>query len=280
MDQREAVVREVSPADKVMITLGSMTEGASYGSMNAAPVLTPDVPDGAWQLWRRIAGASRAFGNPHRFSSDPARTLWTSFTVTLKTPDFFDFMSSFTGNEAGTGGLVTFKHSGWLLSVVLAHQPHFASQDANVHVFWGYGLHPQGTGDALAKPMLECGGEEILMELAQHLGVTDQQDTLFRDAICIPCLMPYITSQFMPRLPGDRPAVVPSVDGNFAFVGQCCELPDDAVFIVEYSVRSALVAVHGMLDVDRPIPPLYRGFEKAPVVGRALLQILGNGRSV
>ena len=30
-----------------------------------------------------------------------------------------------SGNEAGTGGLVTFKDSNWLMSIVLAHQPHW-----------------------------------------------------------------------------------------------------------------------------------------------------------
>jgi oleate hydratase len=39
-------------------------------------------------------------------------------------------MYEFTGNEAGTGGLVTFKDSRWLKSIVLAHQPHFINQPA------------------------------------------------------------------------------------------------------------------------------------------------------
>ena len=41
---------------------------------------------------------------------------------------FFDKMAEFSGNEAGTGGLVTFKDSNWLMSIVLAHQPHFRNQ--------------------------------------------------------------------------------------------------------------------------------------------------------
>ena len=48
-------------------------------------------------------------------------------------------MQRFSGNEAGTGGLVSFKDSNWLMSIVLAHQPHFANQPADVQVFRGYG---------------------------------------------------------------------------------------------------------------------------------------------
>jgi hypothetical protein len=39
-----------------------------------------------------------------------------SFTITLRDPSFFDFMERFTGNAAGTGDLVTFRDSSWLMS--------------------------------------------------------------------------------------------------------------------------------------------------------------------
>ncbi|MCY7383497.1 MAG: oleate hydratase [Microcoleus sp. CAN_BIN18] len=34
-------------------------------------------------------------------------------------------------------GFVTFKDSNWLMSIVLAHQPHFINQPADIQVFWG-----------------------------------------------------------------------------------------------------------------------------------------------
>jgi oleate hydratase len=116
-------------------------------------------------------------------------------------------MEAFTNNKAGTGGLVTFKDSRWLMSVVLAHQPHFANQPAGVYVFWGYALRPDRIGDFIAKPMSECSGTEILRELCGHLNF--DFDTTFQTALCIPCRMPYITSMFMPRAKGDRPLPVP-----------------------------------------------------------------------
>src|SRR5256885_12875017 len=56
--------------------------------------------------------------------------------------------------------------------------------------------------------------------------------------------MPYITSMFMPRMPGDRPLPVPAGSQNLAFVSQFVELADDVVFTVEYSVRAARSEEH------------------------------------
>lgn len=92
-----------------------------------------------------------------------------------------------------------------------------------------------------------------------HLRFEADLPSILKTAVCIPCLMPYITSQFMPRSNGDRPAVIPRGSGNFAFIGQFCEIPDDVVFTVEYSVRSAQTAVYSLLKLDRKASPIYKG---------------------
>lgn len=71
-------------------------------------------------------------------------------------------------------------------------------------------------------------------------------------------MLPYITSQFLTRAPGDRPQVVPAGSTNFAFVGQFVEMPDDVVFTVEYSVRSAQVAIYELLKLDKEPPSIYK----------------------
>jgi oleate hydratase len=38
-----------------------------------------------------------------------------------------------------------------------------------------------------------------------------------------------------------------------------CEQPDDVVFTVEYSVRSAMTAVYSLLGLDRKPPPVFKG---------------------
>jgi oleate hydratase len=71
--------------------------------------------------------------------------------------------------------------------------------------------------------------------------------------------MPFITSQFMPRRAGRPAPVIPRGAENFAVIGQFCEIPRDCVFTVEYSVRSAWTAVHGLTgQVSPPPPPVVR----------------------
>jgi oleate hydratase len=265
-EQRIEVTRE----DVVLITLGSMTEDSALGTMETPPAWQANPDKGAWALWKNIARHSSAFGNPQVFCGDVDKSRWESFTVTLKDPFFFEFMEEFTGNAAGTGGLVTFRDSNWLMSVVLAYQPHFANQPDDVRVFWGYGLHPERRGNLVDKPMAECSGREILTELFHHLPVGDAGGRIIESANCIPCAMPFITSQFMRRAPGDRPQVVPDGARNFAFLGQYCEVPGDTVFTVEYSVRTAQTAVCELLRLDRKVTPLYRGYLRPSVVLRAL----------
>ena len=230
---------------------GSMTDASSLGSMTSAPRFRTKRDSGGWALWEKIAVGRPQFGNPAAFNSCIAQSCWESFTVTLQDTAFFDAMNAFSGNAAGTGGLVTFKDSSWLMSIVLAFQPHFPNQPAGVRVFWGYALFPDRVGDFVPRPMTECNGAEILRELCGHLRFDPETVT---SANCIPCRMPYITSMFMPRLPGDRPRPVPAGSRNFAFVSQFVELPEDVVFTVEYSVRAAQTAVYELLGLDRKIP--------------------------
>jgi len=248
---REVVA--VGDDDLVFLQNASMTDASSFGSMTSAPKRLTKQDSGGWTLWERLATGRPELGNPGAFNSSIPESFWESFTVTLKDTVFFDRMEAFTGNRAGTGGLVTFNDSNWLMSVVLAYQPHFANQPADVQVFWGYALHPDRIGNFVAKPMIDCGGAEILRELCGHLNFS--LDT-FATANCIPCSMPYITSMFMPRARTDRPVPVPTSCKNLAFVSQFVEIPEDVVFTVEYSVRVAQMAVYELLGIDREIPPI------------------------
>ena len=249
--QGKSEVLSVNEDDLVFLQNGSMTDASSLGSMNEAPAKLTKLDSGGWSLWEKLAEGRPQFGNPAAFNSSIAQSCWESFTVTLKDPQFFDLMTQFSGNEPGTGGLVTFKDSNWLMSIVLAHQPHFRTQPDNVQVFWGYALYPDRVGNFVPKPMTECSGAEILQELCGHLRF--DLETV-ASANCIPCRMPYITSMFMPRALSDRPLPVPPGSKNFAFISQFVEIPDDVVFTVEYSVRAAQMAVYQLLGIQREVP--------------------------
>jgi len=251
--QDNSEVIAVNDGDFVFMQNGSMTDASSLGSMTSAPDKLTKADSGGWTLWEKLAQGRPKFGNPAAFNSCIAQSYWESFTVTLKNHAFFDQMIQFSGNQPGTGGLVTFKDSNWLMSIVLAHQPHFPNQPADVQVFWGYALFPDRVGNFVPKPMAECNGVEILKELCGHLHFDLETVT---SANCIPCRMPYITSMFMPRLRSDRPLPVPQGSRNLAFISQFVEIPDDVVFTVEYSVRAAQMAVYELLSIDRQVPSI------------------------
>lgn len=256
--------------DLVLVTAGSMTANSSLGTNALAPELITKNKGGSWALWETIAKHSPEFGHPAVFDSHIKDSLWESFTVTCRGDQFLQLMEKFSGNVAGTGGLVTFKGSNWLMSIVLPHQPHFIGQPSNITVFWGYGLFPDQIGNFVPKKMADCTGAEIMTELLGHLHFDAHRDEILETSNCIPCLLPYITSQFLLRAKGDRPLVVPKVSKNLAFIGQFAEVPDDVVFTVEYSVRTAQSAVYQLLKLDKEPHPMYKGGHHPEVMAKAM----------
>jgi oleate hydratase len=77
--------------------------------------------------------------------------------------------------------------------------------------------------------------------------------------------MPYITAQFMTRKIGDRPMPVAKGATNLGMTSQFVEIPGDVVFTVEYSVRSAQMAVYELLNITKQIPPISHHEDELPV---------------
>ena len=233
-----------------------MTDNATLGSLDSAPEMITENPVSA-TLWRNIAKKKPNLGNPEPFFNNPQETNWESFTVTCKGNKLLKRIEKFSRNVPGSGALMTFKDSSWLMSIVVAAQPHFKNQPEDVTVFWGYGLYTDKVGDYVKKPMNQCTGEEILTELLYHLHFEDELDELLGTAInVIPCMMPYIVSQFQPRAMKDRPEVVPEGSTNFAMVSQYVEIPEDMVFTEEYSVRGARMAIYKLFGLEKKVAPV------------------------
>ena len=272
-DANHAEKIKVGEKDKVIVTLGSMTEASSFGSMDSAPVLKGKSDGGAWALWEKIAAGQPQFGHPANFTDHIEESKWVSFTTTLHDPTFFGLVRDLTGNVPGEGGLITFPESSRLASIVLAHQPHFIGQPADVDVFWGYGLFVDRAGNVVNKPMSACTGREIMKEIIGHLRIEKDANKILETCTCIPCMMPFITSQFLRRGKDDRPQIVPEGSKNLAFIGQFCELPEDVVFTVEYSIRSAQMAVYSLLGMNRTPPAVYKGTHDPRVLLNAFLTL-------
>jgi oleate hydratase len=278
-DDKEYI--QVEECDIVFLTLGSTTACTSVGS-NHSPtgslLSTHDAlraSDVGWSNWSSLFFSSllnsphvSQLGNPLSFYSRIAesRSLW--FTVTLENPEFFKLFEELTSNAAGRGGLTTLKDSSWLLSIVVPHQPYFLNQPDSVQVFWGYALFPEKIGDHVRKPMFECTGQEIFTELLGHFNFP--KDSSWGNTITIPYMMPYATSPLLTRTHEHRPQVIPKGSCNLALLGQFVEIPEDGVFPLEYSVRSAQIAVFKMMGIQKQPKDIYKGEQNLKTMAKVL----------
>ncbi|KAI7975709.1 hypothetical protein EIK77_002354 [Talaromyces pinophilus] len=254
---------ELNKDNLLFVTIGSLTENSDSGDHhNAAKLREGTAP--AWDLWRRISLKDSEFGKPDTFASSIQETKWESATITTlddRIPSFIQKICKrdpFSGKVV-TGGIVTVADSRWLMSWTVNRQPHFKNQPREQIVVWVYALLVDCPGDYIKKSMQCCTGEEITQEWLYHLGVPvdDIPELAATGARCVPVMMPYVTSFFMPRHAGDRPAVVPKGSVNFAFIGQFAETTRDTIFTTEYSVRTAMEAVYQLLNIERGVPEVF-----------------------
>jgi len=245
--------------DLVFFTNGSLTQNASMGDTYTLAPMNRDTQErGCFTLWEKLAVRHPKFGNPAAFLSDIEKTNWISFFPTIRDGRvFFDYMEKKTGDRMGCGGAITVTDSSWKIGFVL-YGKYFPDQPDDVNVLWAYGQVSDVPGDYIKKPMRECTGAEMFAELLYHCGLSKEQiDQVLAHSTVSTSMMPYITSQFMPRKISDRPKVIPAGCVNLAFIGQFVELPQDVVFTVETSVRTALMAVWGLTGLQKPMVPIY-----------------------
>ncbi|TVT20974.1 oleate hydratase [Amycolatopsis rhizosphaerae] len=266
---------ELGPADHAVITLGSITADSTYGGNDTVPELIRDRRDHGWSLWENIARKAPDFGRPMTFFGAVDEHKWESFTLTMRDRVLLDRIVAYTGNEPGTGALMTWVRSGWHLSIVVPHQPHFPGMPEHTYTLWGYGFQVDDEGDYVRKPMARATGKEIVTELVHQLGFEDILDEVLAGTDVTSVMMPYASALFACRAPGDRPKVVPEGARNFAFLGQFVEIPEDVVFTVEYSVHAAMIAAYTLFGVDRPIPRIYRGLLDPQVAAKATRTLIG-----
>lgn len=252
--------------DLVFVTNGSITESSTYGSHHQAAPVSKEL-GGSWRLWQNLAAQSDEFGHPEVFCEKlPDRSWFISATATIKVPEIEPYIERLTNrslhdHKVNTGGIITITDSNWMMSFTIHRQPHFKTQKENETVVWIYGLYSDTKGNYVDKTIVEATGEEITQELLYHLGVPEvkiKELAKQENVNTVPVYMPFITSYFMPREAGDRPAVVPNDSENLAFIGNFAESPSrDTVFTTEYSIRTAMEAVYTLMDVDRAVPEVY-----------------------
>ncbi|KAB1441030.1 oleate hydratase [Candidatus Galacturonibacter soehngenii] len=252
--------------DLCFMTNGCMTDCSCLGNYTT-PAKMDTANSMSADLWSKVAKKKKGLGDPTPFFTKPEETNWESFTITCRSDKLIKLIENLSGNIPGSGALMTFKDSNWLLSIVVTAQPHFKNQPIDEFILWGYGLYTGNTGNYVQKPMRDCTGEEILDELLYHLHLQEKANEIKADIVNVfPCMMPYVSAQFQPRKMSDRPMVVPANSTNFAMIGQFVEIPEDIVFTEEYSVRAARIAVYKLLGLPLvkicPVTP----HKKDPIV--------------
>lgn len=266
-------------SDLVLLTLGSLTSGMAYGSNTKPPPTlelrdsAPHPLDPAWAFWDNLAlERPQSFGNPEAFFDRPSKSTWLSFTVTFRDTAFIDHLRAWSGTLTGAIPLLTFRDCPWMLSVTLPQQPYFKDQPKDIFVLWGYGLFPDQAGRHVTKPMLSCTGAEILTELLSLMAFP-LHPTL-ENSITIPCLMPLIGSPYLTRKKGDRPDVIPRGSKNLGLMGQFVEIEREVTFTMEYSVRSAQMAVYGLMGLDIELPVVEGEDHSVNTLGMAMKTLM------
>ena len=252
----EEDIAPVADRDYIFVTSGSLMTNATFGdNKHIAPINRDTENLGLFTIWQNLAKKHEKFGHPEKFIGPIEKTKWMSYFITVKDyPDFFKRLEELTGSPSGTGGAITVKDSGWGISLMLYDRDYFPNQRANNEdVLWGDGLFGERNGNYIQKPMSECTGEEILLELLYHFNLLSMKDKVLAHAHVSTCMMPYITSQFMPRTATDRPRIVPEGCTNLALMGQFVEVPGDVVFTIETSVRTPMEAVYQLTGLEKEV---------------------------
>ena len=159
---------KVNAKDKVLVTLGSMTEGSSLGSMDEPAPLKGNRMAVPGLFGRRSPPSSRNSVAPptslailRNRNGCPLQRLSTTQPSSL--------VRDLTGNVPGEGGLITFPESRLVSVDRLAAPAPFHRAARGRSVFWGYGLSVDKPGDFVTKPMSACTGREIMTEIIGHL---------------------------------------------------------------------------------------------------------------
>ena len=257
---------DLTENDLVICTNGCQGDASAYGDQTHAPVVTVKNGEGpSIEMWKKIAAQDPAFGRPEKFFAGIKETSWESWTVDTANKQILDAIQKICkrdplSGKVVTGGIVTCRDSSWLISWTINRQGQFQEQPSDHCLIWVYGLNCwDDKGDFIKKNMCDCTGIELCAEWLYHIGIPEDQIMELAEKECntTPCMMPYVTTFFMPRAEGDRPKVVPDGSVNLAFVGQFADTPRDTVFTTEYSIRTGMEAVYTLCNIDRGVPEVW-----------------------
>ncbi|KAJ6000965.1 oleate hydratase, partial [Penicillium waksmanii] len=246
-DETETIVT-VGKHNIVIATLGSSVSGSTSGTNTKPPWLellkAEDRLDENWSLWLAFGST---LGDPYNFCTRVDESRVETFTTTFQSTECLDHLIKSVKAEVGSRNLIVLQKSNWAINLLIPCQPLFSHQSRDVSVIWGYCSTPNNLGNYVKKAMLSCSGQEILVELAEHLKIP--REFMLNNSINIPRVMPRLAAPLLTRASGDRPKVIPEKITNLAVVGQFVEIPDETCATVDYSVCGAHTAVNRLVGL-------------------------------
>lgn len=268
---------EVRNNDFVLITNGSKvadTPDSGVGDMKNPPKLERGKVDGSWTLWEKMATKQPGLGNPNAFTTSIDHSKIQLVSITTSTALFGDMVLKFSKNKVmGEQHEMIFVDSPWQIVFHQTWHPFVKNQDPNTTIFMLMALK-HAPGDYVKKKMEDCTGEEILQELCYQLGFMKEMPEILRTSVVMSQNEPYVSSQFLLRNKYDRPPVVPDRSTNLAFIGEFAEMPDESVFLMNYSCKTAEVAIYTLLNINKEPTPFYHGVRSPWNWIRAVISVM------
>lgn len=256
-DEVESHTR-LEKGDIVIVNLGSTISGSVVGTNDIPPVWqslkVDDMLDQNWSAWLDLGNKHRDFGDPYNFCTRQSESMLESFTITTGDIEFFDKLKESARCTSDAGAFILLKDSGWKVNLCVPSQPVFPEQPPNVRVLWGLANSPECEGNYVNKPMLRCPGTDIMAELLGHLNLYNQAS--ISRTITIPRAMPRMSAMLLTRAPRERPQIIPHAFSNVGLIGHFVEIPRNTCVDVSYGIRTAQMAVSGLMGQQTRIDPL------------------------
>ena len=120
-----------------------------------------------------------------------------------------------------TGGIITIKDSNWMMSFAMHRQPHFKEQNDQQSITWYMDCFLINQEIILKTNRTMYRARNYARVTLSFRGPRREIERISEEsATTIPVYMPFITSYFMLREPGDRPLVVPNGSKNLLGTSQ------------------------------------------------------------
>ena len=259
--------RSSSAPEIAFNTIGSKGSIAHRARIEQGPALVTDRRDGGWSFWARMA--AKVSGITPTFSGHVDQTKWAVFTITTQGP-LSPKESGNCGQGAGTATHpcpVSTPTGGWPVCPVSAALQKSALTRRSCSDTGSTGMR---RANHVKKTMTESTGEELLTELVYHPGFLKDLDRTTKSRSPFPRRFPCHQPVQPKEDQSTGPRSFPKARRTWRCWDSSSRSPTTACSWWDYSTRSAQIGVYRLLNVEKPVTPVYTGHSQSGAVGECL----------